>query len=103
MTQPPQAALAVQLSTLSFGRVRRLSMSIPSEVLESFSAGTRTDAVPFVANDPVRIVSGSNKKRTGVVISIFSLEPVTTYLIEPDIEPWGDFQAGPSDLELIEP
>ena len=77
-------------------------MSIPNEVSEQFIAGTRTEAVRFVVNDPVRVVSGSNKKRSGAVVSIFSLEPVTTYLIEPGAEPWGDFQAAQSDLELIE-
>jgi hypothetical protein len=78
-------------------------VSIPNEVLEKFLAGTRTEATRFVINDSVRVISGSNKKRTGAVISIFSLEPVTTYLIEPGAEPWGDFQAAQSDLELIEP
>lgn len=77
-------------------------MAIPDEVSSQFSAGTRTEAVRFVANDPVRVVSGLNKKRTGTVVSIFSLDPVTTYLIEPGAEPWGDFQAGEADLELIE-
>lgn len=78
-------------------------MSIPNEVLDQFFAGTRTEAVRFVLNDPVRVVSGSNKQRTGAVVSVFSLKPVTTYLIEPGAEPWGDFQAAESDLELIEP
>ena len=78
-------------------------MSIPNEVLDQFFAGTRTEAVRFVINDSVRVVSGLNKKRTGAVASIFSLEPVTTYLIEPGAEPWGDFQAAQSDIELIEP
>ena len=78
-------------------------MSIPNEVLDQFFTGTRTELVRFVVNDPVRVVSGLNKKRTGAVVSIFSLEPVTTYLIEPGGEPWGDFQAAQSDLELIEP
>ncbi len=78
-------------------------MSIPNEALEQFLSGTRTEAVRFVINDPVRVVSGLNKKRMGAVVSIFSLEPVTTYLIEPGAEPWGDFQAAQSDIELIEP
>ena len=78
-------------------------MSISNEVLDQFSAGTRTETVRFVINDSVRVISGSNKKRTGAVVSIFSLEPVTTYLIEPGTEPWGDFQAAQSDLEHIEP
>jgi len=78
-------------------------LAIPNDVLDQFFAGTRTDAVRFVVNDSVRVISGLNKKRTGAVVSIFSLNPVTTYLIEPSVEPWGDFQAAESDLELIEP
>jgi hypothetical protein len=77
-------------------------LAIPNEVLDQFFAGSRTKAVRFVVNDSVRVISGLNKKRTGAVVSIFSLDPVTTYLIEPAAEPWGDFQAADSDLELIE-
>ena len=76
-------------------------MSIPDEVSDQFFAGTRTDLVRFVLNDAVRVTSGANKSRTGAVVSIFSLEP-TTYLIEPGVEPWGDFQAAQSDIELTE-
>ena len=77
-------------------------MSIPQDVLDQFTSGTRTDRVRFVFNDSVRTLSGTNKKRTGTIISIFSLDPVTTYVIEPSSEPWGDFQAGEADLELVE-
>ena len=78
-------------------------MSISIEVLDQFNAGTRTNRVRFVKNDSVLVTSGPNKKRTGIVLSIFSLEPVTTYLIEPTAEPWGDFQASESNIEPIEP
>lgn len=77
-------------------------MSIPNDTKDEFSNGTRTDSVGFVINDAIRVVGGKNKGRTGSVTSLFSLEPVTTYLIEPGEEPWGDFQAAQSDLELIE-
>ena len=78
-------------------------VSVPNEVLEHFLAGTRTKAVSFVINDTVRVVSGPNKKRSGAVVSIFSLDPVTTYLIEPGSEPWGDFQVAQSDIEIVQP
>ena len=77
-------------------------MTIPREVMDAFLAGTRTDQVRFVVNDKVRVTSGPNKKRTGDIASIFSLEPVTTYLIEANAEPWGSFQAGEAELELVE-
>ena len=82
--------------------MRRHSVSISIEFLDQFNAGTRTNRVRFVKNDSVLVTSGSNKKRTGIVLSIFSLEPVTTYLIEPATEPWGDFQAAESNLEPTE-
>jgi len=78
-------------------------VSISIEISDQFNAGTRTNRVRFVKNDSVLVTSGPNKKRTGIVLSIFSLEPVTTYLIEPTKEPWGDFQASESNIELIEP
>jgi hypothetical protein len=75
-------------------------VSIPTEVMENFNNGVRTDSVRFVMNDVVQVSDRKNKNRTGTIISLFSLEPVTTYLVEPAQEPWGDFQAGQADLEL---
>lgn len=77
-------------------------MSIPTDVMNKFSSGVRTDSVQFVLNDVVRVGDRKNKDRTGTIISLFSLDPVTTYLIEPAKEPWGDFQAGQADLERVE-
>jgi len=77
-------------------------VAIPSEVADKFYAGARTDAVGFVVNDAVRITRGKNKGRAGAVVSLFSLLPVTTYLVEPGTEPWGDLQIAQSDLELVE-
>ena len=59
---------------------------------------------PFAAvvGDAVRVTSGKSKGRAGQVTSLFSIDPVTTYLIEPAEEPWGDFQIAQSDLELID-
>ncbi len=82
--------------------IRWTYLSITQDVLDQFTPGTRTDRVGFVVNDSVRTVSGTNKKRSGTIVSIFSLDPVTTYMIEPNSEPWGDFQAGEADLELVE-
>jgi hypothetical protein len=75
-------------------------VSIPREVDDKFRSGSRTEAVVFVLNDAVRVAAGAHKGRTGVVVSLFSLEPVT-YLVEPAAAPWGDFQVSQSDLEQI--
>ena len=77
-------------------------MAIQSKSNDNFNSGTRTESVSFVVNDAVRVTGGKNKGRVGAVISLFSLDPVTTYLVEPGTEPWGDFQASQSDLELLE-
>jgi hypothetical protein len=75
-------------------------LTIPSAIDEAFLSGNRTERVRFVLNDAVRITSGRHKNRTGAVVSVFSLEPVT-YLVEPGAAPWGDFQVAQSDLELL--
>ena len=76
-------------------------MGIPREVDDQFMSGSRTDVVVFVLNDAVRVTAGAHKGRTGAVVSLFSLDPVT-YLVEPSAAPWGDLQVAQSDLELIE-
>jgi hypothetical protein len=77
-------------------------VGIPSDIDEAFMTGTRTEQVRFVLNDAVRVTAGAHKNRTGAVVSVFSLDPVTTYLVEPGAAPWGDFQVAQSDLELNE-
>ena len=77
-------------------------MPVPNEVSDHFYAGHRTDQVRFVINDAVRIMAGPHAKRTGAVISVLTIEPETTFLIEPGEPPWGDLQVSQSKLELIE-
>ena len=77
-------------------------MPVPKDVNDQFFAGLRTDEVRFVINDAVRITSGPHADRTGAVISIVSVEPELTFLIEPGKEPWGDLQVSHLKLELIE-
>ena len=77
-------------------------MPVPGEVTEKFYAGLRTDQVRFVINDTVRITGGPHAERTGSVISVVSVEPETTFLIEPGESPWGDLQVSQSKLELID-
>ena len=77
-------------------------MPVSNEVSDHFNAGRRTDQVHFVINDSVRITAGPHAKRTGAVISVVTVEPETTFLIEPGDPPWGDLQVSQSKLELIE-
>lgn len=76
-------------------------MPVSDEVNDHFQAGRRTDQVRFVANDTVRITAGPHAKRSGDVISVLTVEPETTYLVEPGEPPWGNLQVSESKLELI--
>lgn len=76
-------------------------MQISNEVTDRFYAGNRTDTVRFVINDPVRIESNSHAGRTGAVMSIISLVPEATSLVESGSQPHGDLRVPQSDLELL--
>jgi len=96
-----QRRVAVRRPRLSAMSVGRRAVAIPRDIDDKFSAGMRTEEVRFVLNDAVRVTAGAHKNRTGAVVSLFSLGPVT-YLIEPGAAPWGDFQVAQADLELVE-
>ena len=76
-------------------------MPISDEINDLFFAGGRTDEIRFTLNDPVRIISGPHAKRVGAVISILTVEPEVTYLIEPGEAPWDNLQVSQSRLELL--
>ncbi len=77
-------------------------MHIPTEIMDRFFTGTRTDAVRFVYNDAVRVKAGPHAGRTGAVVSLLSLDPEATFLVEPGTRPYGDFEVPESALELLE-
>jgi hypothetical protein len=77
-------------------------VNVPNHINDRFYAGSRTEAVRFVINDAVRVKSGPHAGRTGAVISIVSLDPEATFLVEPGEAPYDDLQIARSALELIE-
>ena len=77
-------------------------MPVPDDVQEQFYASSRSDELRFVVNDSVRVTAGPHAGRTGCVISIVSVKPETTFLVEPGESPWGDLQISQSKLELID-
>jgi len=77
-------------------------MSIANEVHARFFEGRRTDEVRFVINDAVNVTSGPHAGRFGAVISILSLNPEVTFLVESLTPPSGDVQVRQSDLKLDE-
>ncbi len=56
--------------------------AVPKAVDEAFYAGKRTNEFPFAINDAVDIVDGPYAGRVGSVISIGSIEPEVTFLVE---------------------
>ncbi len=55
---------------------------VPKPVDEAFYSEKRTDDVPFSVNDSVEIVSGPHVGSVGAVISVESLQPEVTFLVE---------------------
>lgn len=58
------------------------------------------EGVLFGLNDYVRIKSGEHKGKCASVISLISLEPIPTYLVELDDFKGGDIKIAESELEL---
>ena len=77
-------------------------MSIPSDIERQFFAGVRSDTVRFVINDSVTFRDANNNQRTGSIISIHSLNPQVTYVVEPGDQPWGDILVSQYDLKLLD-
>ncbi len=55
---------------------------IPQELQDSFYAGIRTELVPFVINDPVGITTGPYAGQCAAVISLETINPEVTFLVE---------------------
>ena len=55
---------------------------VPDAADEAFFAGRRTEEIPFVVNDSVDIVDGPYTGRSGSVISIETIKPEATLLVE---------------------
>ena len=77
-------------------------ISVDSDFEQRFFAGDRTDIVRFVINDSVDFEAENGSRRAGAVISIHSLEPEVSYLVEPASEPWGDVIVPQSKMTLVE-
>ncbi len=77
-------------------------MSVDSESEQRFYAGERTDVVRFVINDSVEFEAEDGTRRAGSVISIRSLEPEVSYIVEPGSEPFGDAVVPQSKMTLVE-
>ncbi len=77
-------------------------MSVDSDTEQRFFAGERTDIVMFVINDSVDFEAEDGSRRGGAVISVLSMEPEVSYLIEPGSETWGDVVVPQTRITLVE-
>jgi transcription antitermination factor NusG len=57
-------------------------MRIPDEINDAFFAGKRSHKIKFVINDTVQVIYGKFKGTEAAVISVDSLEPEASYLLE---------------------
>jgi hypothetical protein len=53
-----------------------------NSIEKDFFAGKRTNRVPFAINDSVEVTKGPNSGRVGAVISIQTLSPEVTVIVE---------------------
>ena len=79
--------------------LREKVAGIPKEVNEAFYAGNLADGIRFRLNDTIEILSDEEKGKVGSVISIVTLEPEPTYMIEL-ADGSGDREYGQSELRL---
>ncbi len=70
---------------------------------EAFYTGIRTESLPLIVSDSVRVKSGKLKELLDAPISLESIDPEPTYLIElaPHDPLGGDFILPLSNLERI--
>ena len=64
-----------------------------SELEKEFYEEKRSEILPFVINDAVEVIDGPHQGKRAAVISIYSVSPELTYLIE-----FGD---GSGDIEIL--
>lgn len=77
-------------------------MIIPNEINDSFFAGKRSSKIQFVINDTVNVTKGEYEGIEAAVITIASLEPEVTYLLE-RFDGSGDITVAQSLIKLIIP
>lgn len=75
----------------------------PHDVQAQFFAGQRTQAVRFVLNDVVEIVSGPHAGRKGAVVSLVRVDPEPAFVVELIERPFADLEVPQSSILLVEP
>jgi hypothetical protein len=58
------------------------AMTLPEQQLEAFYSGIRSERLPLCVNDIVTVLAGRKPNERAYVISLQSIEPSVTYLVE---------------------
>lgn len=69
---------------------------------EAFMSGDRSDALPLVLNDSVRVTRGEYAGQFGAVVSIVRISPDLSFLVE-SFSRGQDVQINVDDLEHVDP
>lgn len=77
-------------------------MMISNKINDAFFAGKRSSKVKFVINDTVHVTKGEFEGIEAAVISIASLEPEVTYLLE-RLDGAGDINVPQTYIKLVVP
>jgi len=74
--------------------------NIPKNIEEAFYEGNLSQGINYKINDSVFVLKGELSGESGAVISIESLEPEPTYLVE--LGNGGDVVIAQSNLKLLD-
>ncbi len=77
-------------------------MSIPKEINDAFYTGNRSEKIKYVINDTVKITDGEYKGKEAAVISVESIEPNVSFLLE-TFDGTGDIIVTQSFIKLLIP
>ena len=75
-------------------------MIIPKEANDAFYSGRRSNKIKFVINDTVQIIDGDFEGKEAAVISIESIEPEVSFLLE-TFDGTGDIIIPQSSIKLV--
>jgi hypothetical protein len=70
------------------------AMILPEQQLEAFYSGIRSEQLPLCVNDIVTVLAGRKPNERACVISLQSIEPSVTYLVE--------YEDGSDELVAVE-
>ncbi len=77
-------------------------MVISKEINDAFFRGERSEKIKYVINDTIEVTNGQHKGIEGAVISVETLAPEVTYIVE-CFDGTGDIVIPQKNLKLLIP